>query len=205
MVNKKSGHMKKVITILCVVVLACLVMPVQGQLRFGIKGGVNISTVHFSSDIIDPSNVTGFHIGPMIEASIPLMGVGFDAALLYSQKGMEVGPSGLKEAIKVDYIDLPVHLKWKFGLPIVKAYLATGPYFGFRVSGDKFWDVPGNVVSQVKAKTFGMGWDFGVGAEVLNHLQIGINYGLGLTNNYSIGDEGGGKNRGWMITAAILF
>lgn len=193
--------MKKIIALISVVILTNFALPANAQLRFGVKGGINISSVHFSSDIIDPDNVTGFHIGPTIEAGIPFLGIGFDASLLYSQKGMEVG----SEAIKVDYIDLPVHLKWKFGLPIVKGYIATGPYVGFRVSGDKFWDIPGSVTSQVKAKTFGFGWDFGAGVEVFNHLQVGLNYGLGITDNYSIGKESGGKNRGWMVTAAILF
>ncbi|MDO4756507.1 MAG: outer membrane beta-barrel protein, partial [Parabacteroides sp.] len=106
-------------------------------------------------------NVTGFHIGPMIEAMIPAIGIGFDAALLYSQKGVEVGEGSVKESMKTDNIDLPVNLKWRFGIPLVKFYLAAGPYLGFRVGGDKFWDVPGNVIGQVKAKNFGAGVNFG--------------------------------------------
>lgn len=193
--------MKKAIRLVCVLILAAMVVPASAQLRFGVKGGVNISKVHFSKDAIDPSNVTGFHIGPMLEGSIPLIGVGFETALLYSQKGLEYND----KSMKVDYLDLPVHLKWKFGLPIVKVYLATGPNFSFRVGGDKLWDIPDNVSGQIKAKSFGTGWDFGVGAEVFNHLQVGLNYNLGLTNNFEIKNSESGKNRGWMITAAILF
>ena len=100
-------------------------------------------------------------------------------------------------------------MKWKFGLPIVKAYLAAGPYIGFRVGGDKFWDIPGSVADQVKAKNFSAGFNFGAGVELISHLQVGFNYGLGLTDNYSIEkvnlSDGAGKNRGWSITAAILF
>lgn len=190
--------MKKIAGLVFIGIWMIAVSPANAQLRFGVKGGVNISTVHFSKDIISPHNVTGFHIGPMLEATVPLLGVGVETAVLYSQKGLEYK----SESMKVDYIDVPVHFKWKFGLPIVKAYLATGPYFGFRVGEDKIWNI---LVDQVKAKSFGMGWDIGVGAEVLSRLQVGVNYGLGLTDNYSLGNENGGKNRGWMITAAILF
>lgn len=192
--------MKKILRWIGIVVLAGIVLPASAQLRFGVKGGVNISSVHISNlpENFNSSNVTGFHIGPMIEASIPLVGTGVEAAVLYSQKGVEVN----NEAMKVDYIDVPVHLKWKFGLPIVKGYLATGPYMAFRVGGDKVWNV---VQQQIEAKTFGLGWDFGAGVEVINHLQVGFNYGLGLTNSYSLDGESDGKNRGWMITAAILF
>ena len=139
-----------------------------------------------------------------------MVGVGIDAAVLYSQKGLETtSAGGVKTSMKTDYIDVPVNLKWKFGLPIVKAYLAAGPYIGFRVGGDKFWDIPGSVADQVKAKNFSAGLNFGAGVELISHLQVGFNYGLGLTDNYSIEkvnlSDGAGKNRGWSITAAILF
>ena len=79
----------------------------------------------------------------------------------------------------------------------------------FRVGGDKFWDIPGSVADQVKAKNFSAGLNFGAGVELISHLQVGFNYGLGLTDNYSIEkvnlSDGAGKNRGWSITAAILF
>ena len=121
----------------------------------------------------------------MIETTIPLIGVGLDAAILYSQKGMDVkSETGTSTNVKTDYIDVPVNLKWKFGLPIIKGYLAAGPYIGFRVGGDKFWEIPGSVVGQVKAKNFSAGLNFGYSAE---------KYDLNA------------KNRGWSVTAAILF
>lgn len=193
--------MKKIVGLVFIGILCFVVSPAQAQLRFGVKGGLNISTVHFSEDIIKPDNVTGFHIGPMLEATVPLLGVGFETAILYTQRGLEFQD----ETMKVDYLDVPLHLKWKFGLPIVKVYLATGPYFGFRVSGDKLWDIPGSVSNQIKAKSFSSGWDIGAGAELLNHLQVGVNYGFGFTNNYEFAGTESGKNRGWYVTAAILF
>lgn len=199
--------MKKVTGLLLIVLMAIIAVPASAQLKFGVKGGLNISSVHFSSDLLKADNVTGFQIGPMIETTIPLIGVGLDAAILYSQKGMDMkSGTGISTSVKTDYIDVPVNFKWKFGLPIVKAYLTAGPYVGFRVGGDKFWDVPGSVVGQIKAKSFSAGLNFGVGAELISHLQIGINYGLGLTDNYSAETfDLNAKNRGWSITAAVLF
>ena len=196
--------MKKIVGLILLAVMALIAVPAKSQIKFGIKGGLNISSVHFNKDLVRKDNVTGFNIGPMVEVMAPIMGVGFDAAILYSQKG--IGVKSEKD-IKNDYIDVPVNLKWKFGLPIVKAYLAAGPYIGFRVGGDKFWDIPGSVADQ--AKNFSAGLNFGAGVELISHLQVGFNYGLGLTDNYSIEkvnlSDGAGKNRGWSITAAILF
>lgn len=199
--------MKKVTGLVLIILMAFIAVPAKSQLKFGVKGGLNISSVHLNSDILKADNVTGFQIGPMIETTIPLIGVGLDAAILYSQKGMDVkSETGTSTNVKTDYIDVPVNLKWKFGLPIIKGYLAAGPYIGFRVGGDKFWEIPGSVVGQVKAKNFSAGLNLGAGVELISHLQVGINYGLGLTDNYSAEKyDLNAKNRGWSVTAAILF
>ena len=199
--------MKKVTGLVLIILMSFISVPAKSQLKFGVKGGLNISSVHLNSDILKADNVTGFQIGPMIETTIPLIGVGLDAAILYSQKGMDVkSETGTSTNVKTDYIDVPVNLKWKFGLPIIKGYLAAGPYIGFRVGGDKFWEIPGSVVGQVKAKNFSAGLNFGAGVELISHLQVGINYGLGLTDNYSAEKyDLNAKNRGWSVTAAILF
>ena len=181
--------------------MALAAMPMNAKVKFGVKGGLNISSVHFNSDIIDSDNITGFQIGPMIETTLPLVGVGVDAAILYSQKGWKLKDSD--ENLKSNYLDVPVNLKWKFGLPAVKGYLAAGPYIGFLLGGDDFLD---GLLGQVKEKTFSAGLNFGAGVELVSHLQVGINYGLGLTDNYSISKyDVGSKNRGWSITAAYLF
>ena len=199
--------MKKVTGLVLIILMAFIAVPAKSQLKFGVKGGLNISSVHLNSDILKADNVTGFQIGPMIETTIPLIGVGLDAAILYSQKGMDVkSETGTSTNVKTDYIDVPVNLKWKFGLPIIKGYQAAGPYIGFRVGGDKFWEIPGSVVGRVKAKNFSAGLNFGAGVELISHLQVGINYGLGLTDNYSAEKyDLNAKNRGWSVTAAILF
>lgn len=199
--------MKKIVGVVLIGLMTLIVAPVSAQINFGIKGGVNISSVHFNRDIVSSSNITGFQIGPMIEIMAPYVGVGVDAAVLYSQKGMK-DVNGQDENLTTDYIDVPVNFKWKFGLPIVKGYFAAGPYVGFRVGGDKLWNIPGKINSQIESKSFAAGLNFGLGVEVLRHLQVGFNYGFGLTNNYSgvDGDETfDGKHRGWAITAAILF
>lgn len=196
--------MKKTVALVLIVLAALMVVPVNAQIKFGIKGGINISSVHFTDlpKNVSSDNVTGFQIGPMLEVMAPVMGVGLDAAILYSQKGLGVGD----ENIKNDYIDVPVNLKWKFGLPILKVYLAAGPYVGFRVGGDKIWDFPQAIGGQLKAKSFNAGLNFGAGVELIKHLQVGFNYGLGLTDDYSVSKlDFKGKNRGWAITAAVLF
>jgi hypothetical protein len=189
---------------ICLVVLSMAVTTARGQIRFGLKGGLNISSVKLSKDILAADNRTGFHIGPMIETMIPYTGLGVDIAFLYSQKGINAD----WESWNTDYIDVPVNLKWKAGLPGLKGYAAAGPFVSFCVNGDKIWKMPGSVANQIKAKSFGAGINLGAGAELLNFLQIGFNYALGLTDNYNIykdGNSSGAKTRTWSISAALLF
>ena len=80
---------------------------------------------------------------------------------------------------------------------------------GTMANGNIYTSVSYTHLDQVKAKNFSAGLNFGAGVELISHLQVGFNYGLGLTDNYSIEkvnlSDGAGKNRGWSITAAILF
>lgn len=196
--------MKKINRFVLFIAMIFMVFTAQAQISLGVKGGVNISSVKLSEKIISSDNITGFHIGPMLEVMTPLLGLGFDAAILYSQKGID----SEWESLTTDYIDVPVNLKWKFGLPIVKGYVTAGPYVGFRVGGDKLWEMPGNVANQIKAKSFGAGLNLGAGVEVFRHLQVGFSYGIGLTENYSVykdGNSSEAKHRTWSISAAILF
>jgi hypothetical protein len=174
----------------------------DAQVRFGIKGGLNIASVKFDKDILKTENLTGFHIGPTIEAMVPYVGVGLDASILYSQKGLYSSTD--MRTVSADYIDVPASFKWKFGLPILKGYMSAGPYVSFRVGGE---DVD-RIHTQIKSKTFAAGLNFGAGVELFNSLQVGFNYGLGLTNDYSAnrsGDLSNGKSNLMSVTAALLF
>lgn len=190
--------MKKGLGFILILLLISTVAA-SAQLSFGVKGGLNISKVHFSEDIINSDNLTGFQIGPMVEFTVPILGIGMDAAILYSQKGLEFE----SKSHKTDYLDIPVNLKWKFGLPVLKGYLTAGPYASFRIGGDKLWTV---MEEQIEAKSFGTGLNLGAGVEIVRHLQVGVNYDLGLIKTYKgTNKTGDGKHRGWAITAAVLF
>ena len=40
---------KKIIAFLCAMAFLTVAIPAQAQLRFGVKGGLNITSVHFDS------------------------------------------------------------------------------------------------------------------------------------------------------------
>ena len=202
---KREKWLFPVLMILMIIVSSAA----NAQVRFGVKGGLNIASVKFSKDVLDADNVTGFHIGPTIEGMFGRGGAGIDLALLYSQKGFD----SEMDKVKNGFIEIPANLKFKMGLPLVNPYFAAGPYVAFRVSGDKIWNVKNNtegIIEQVKAQNFGAGLNFAAGAEIFNHLQVGLIYSVGLTDDYKTFEASNinsytGKAHTWMISATLVF
>lgn len=178
----------------------------QAGIKFGVKAGVNLAKASFSEDVIKPDNFTGFQAGVITEFTLPIIGLGMDAALLYSQDGVKLKDFGINE-LKTNNLLIPVNLKYKISLvDLIGVYATAGPYASIRLSD--------NIPDQVKNKSFGAGLNFGFGVELLSHLQVGANYQLGLTDNYSginynnngvTVNDAKAKTRVWSITAAYFF
>ena len=186
------------------------VTTANAQFRFGIKGGVNIANASFNKDVVKSDNITGFQFGPMIETMFGLGGIGFDLAVLYAQKGCKPEP---RQAVRNDFLEVPVNFKFKFGTPLINPFVAAGPYVSFRVNGDEKWDLKTNaagILNQMETQSFGAGLNLTAGAEIFKSLQIGATYGLGLTDDYKTFnvnsvDSYKGKLHTWQIHAAFFF
>ena len=187
-----------------IIVALFAVITANAQFRFGIRAGVNIANATFDRDVYQLNNVTGFHLGPVVEGMFGQGGIGIDAAILYSQKGFKTD-----ETVKNSFIDVPVNVKFKLGLPLVNPYIAAGPFISLRVGGEEKWVVSG-VVDQMKTQSFGAGLNFAIGAEIFERLQIGLTYGWGLTDNYKTFeantlDSYKGKLHTWQVSATFFF
>ena len=184
--------------------MACLVLaiPAQAQIKFGVKGGLNISKMYISKDVMKSDNRSGFFIGPTAEFTLPLLGLGVDVSALYNQYGAKAeGETATRKTIEI-----PVNLNWTIGFSsIIGGYLAVGPQFGFNV-GDRWFD---NVCEFKKNTT---SFNVGAGLKLLGHLQVGANYNFALKDNGKIhsGDPDdlttiGFKQNTWQVSVAYLF
>ena len=196
--------MKKVLSVLMVAVALMMAAPAQAQLiKFGVKGGMNFSKLDTNvkswSDAVDSS--TGFFIGPMAEVTLPIIGLGVDGALMYSQKG-----SG---DFKQQGIEIPVNLKYTIGLgSMFGIYLAAGPDFYFDFKGDDEFDSVAKEKSQVSI-------NLGAGLKLLRKLQVGLTYQIPLKDSYSLDnlslapgaekEHWGAKNKTWQVSLAYIF
>ncbi len=200
--------MKKIIISL-LAMLMLQAMPSQAQLKFGLKGGINVTNMKFNKEVLDAKNQSGFFIGPTVKFKLPLVGLGFDVAALYDQREAEFDPfspasdeqSHLTK-IKQKSINVPINLRYTIGLgDLAGIYLAAGPQFGFNV-GDK------NFGENFKMKNSNFSVNVGGGVRLLNHLEIGATY------NIACGKTGDGdfkldniemKSNAWQISAAYYF
>lgn len=201
--------MKKLFISFLVVTAAVIgsAFPAQAQLRFGLKAGVAVNSLHFSSSTFDAENRAGFTGGAMLEFTLPATGLGLDLSAMYVRRNSQwLDENGLTRDNR-DYIDIPLNLKWKISIPvinnIIRPYLTTGPDFAILTSRRSVEDAYRN-------RKFDTSWNFGFGAELFRHLQVGASYGIGITKALkTIGATGtsgiNGHNRYWTITAAWLF
>ena len=81
--------MKKLFSTLMVIACLALAIPAQAQIKFGVKGGLNVSKLHLSEETFKSDNRTGFFIGPTAEFTLPLLGLGIDASAMYNQFGVD--------------------------------------------------------------------------------------------------------------------
>lgn len=199
--------MKKLFVILLGVFALGAATPAQAQVKFGVKGGLNVTNMTFTKDIFDASNKTGFFIGPMVKVSLPL-GFSVDAAALYDQKSADVkyeyteamyvdktdgslqSPSGdvvyQKSSgvakVKQQSINVPVNLRYAVGLgSMANIFFFAGPQWGFNI-GHKNYDTSLSNGQEdhnfFSFKNSNFSINVGLGATLLKHLQVSANYNI---------------------------
>lgn len=207
--------MKKLFTLIVLVAATYFAVPANAQLKFGIKGGLNITDMSLSKDVFETSNRTGFFIGPTIKFTLPIVGLGIDASALYDQREGELNVAGddntiVSTRLKQKSINIPINLRYDIGLGSLAAvYIAAGPQFGFNV-GDKNQSLYEDVVNwRLNSSNFSV--NVGAGVMLLSHLQIGANYNIvcGKTGEITILDGAKsvlrGRSNTWQISAAYYF
>lgn len=187
----------------------------SAQIKFGLKGGVNVTDMSLSSSVFDASNRTGFFVGPTIKVQLPLVGLGIDASALYDQREakIKVGNTTTKETLRSQAINVPINLRYGWGLSsMANIFLFAGPQFGFNV-GDKDQKIDEKSTWSVKNSNFSL--NFGAGVTLLSHLQLTANYNVvcGKTSDATITEgieqltnkEVRSRANAWQIALAYYF
>ena len=197
--------MKKILTIAVLFAALMTAVPAKAEVKFGVKGGLNLTSMSLDADAISKSNQAGFFIGPTVKFTLPVVGLGIDASALYDQRKAKVDDTSVKQ----QSIQIPINLRYGIGLgSTASIYFFAGPQFGFNV-GDK------DIVSSAGEWTFkssNVSANVGLGLMLLGHLQVSANYnfGLGKTGEFSENTipnqiKENGKLNAWQIGVAYFF
>lgn len=175
--------MKKMLAMLVVALL--MIIPVNAQVRLGLKGGMNLSKMSFDKNIVSSDNRAGFFVGPILLVDLPLLpGFGFDVAAIYDRKGTKmmatIDGQKYEDEDYVQFLDIPINLNYKIALTRkFGIYGSTGPQFSYNLKKDDFKTIVDNRASY-KLKDTNFSWNVGFGVEAMQHFRVGYTYNIAL-------------------------
>ncbi len=210
--------MRKIIVIL--VLFLSLSASVNAQVKLGVKGGLNVSSLKLNDQMFAADNKAGFFFGPMLKVTVPLIGLSFDAAALYDQKEATVrtsdeavGGTYNSTNLKQKFIDIPVNVRYGIGLSkLANVFVFAGPQWGINVGNKDFkW----NDTHSYSLKKANFSVNVGAGVTLLNHLQASVNYNIETSKTGRLESDASGvntnsvnlksRNNTWQVSVGYWF
>lgn len=189
---------------MALVVALAVILPAAAQFKVGPRVGLNVNSLHFNNELYQKDNRAGWTAGVQAEFTVPLVGIGFDASVMFVKRNSEFMMENAENNLHSSYIEIPINLKYKLSIPavssIVKPYVFAGPSFAFLTS-------KADVMSFIEKNKSDVAVNVGLGVEFFNHLQVGASYGIGMTKVFKKEQVANidAKNRYWTVTMAYLF
>ncbi|AZA74454.1 porin family protein [Chryseobacterium indoltheticum] len=161
----------------------------SSDVRFGIKAGMNVSSLSKNETLEDQGSKIGFNAG--VFANIPVAeSFSIQPEVLYSQYGDKydyvVAGNRYSYANHLDYVTVPVMFQYNF---IPNLYVEAGPEFGFMVSAkNKAKNETNNDVLAESGNykdnfnTFNVGIGLGAGYYFTDNIGITARYVAGVTD-----------------------
>lgn len=147
------------------------------------EAGMNFNSLSFSKADLESSNRLGFFVGPKAKFRVPLLGFGADAAVLYNMNSSQYLDltTGEEKSKSLSYLEIPVNVRYSFGIKAIAIYVATGPQFNYCLSSESTLnELYGNDLTDFSRSTWG--WNVGGGVELFSRLQIGVTYTIPISD-----------------------
>jgi hypothetical protein len=190
--------LRTLLTILLLTVGFTTLSTAQSLPEFGIKGGFNYSTFN------DTDNVEykgGFLVGAYANFKIPASPISVQPEVLFAQYGANVEDSEAR--FIVNYVQIPVLLKFGFDLPAASPNVYFGPYMSFNTKAE-IENNNGALNLEDSANDTEYGVVVGAGLDV-SKIRLGLRYTAGLTNVADDSFDSSAKNGAIAFTVGIAF
>ncbi len=166
--------------------------------KFGVKAGANYSTFNNTDNV---EYKAGFVGGVYSSIKVPASPLTIQPEVLYAQYG--AGIENSDAWFRVNYLQIPVLLKFGFNTPGIQPNVYFGPYMGFNLNSEvKNESGSINLDDQAEGTDFGVA--VGAGLDV-RKFNIGLRYTAGLKDvaNDNFNDEA--KNGAFALTVGVEF
>jgi hypothetical protein len=165
--------------------------------QLGIKAGVNMANEIKSFNQADiaagfnSNNLTGYQIGLVYQAMPKQSGLGVEIAGLLTQKGStfrftdNISSSIIEGYKELNYLEVPLNLRYRLSLGIIAAYGFAGIYGGYALSGkvvDETNNVPTSLTFNDLVSRLDYGYNVGAGVELFKKIQLGATWSQGIKN-----------------------
>ncbi len=196
--------MKKSMMVLTVMLFTLSTISFS-QVKFGLKGGLNVTEISMEMDGFSksPDSRMGAVAGAFVNLRLS-NSIGIQPELLYSMKGSNFEADVVT---KLDYLSVPVMVKYYFG----GFNLQAGPMFDFLLSAEEEYDGEEEDLKDI-VKGMDLGLGFGLGYELPLGLSFDARYMIGLSDINDSNDESEMefqkveiKNKGFQITMGFAF
>ena len=187
--------------------------------QFGIKGGMNVSSLSNDAGLEDSSSKIGFNAGVFLNAPLAA-NFSIQPEVLYNNLGSKVTLTDFdinndnytaEYARHLDYISVPVMFQYN---ATPSFYLEAGPQFSFLLDArDKYKSTKNGSTTDSETRdrnkdafnTFDFGLGLGAGYCITPKLGINARYNAGFTDIYKENNGDSVKNNNFQVGLAYKF
>jgi hypothetical protein len=183
--------MKRIITFWGLITALLLsVTESSAQIRFGVKGGVNLANVAISdASSYSIESRVGFFAGPTALIAIPVKGFELDASLLFDQRGVETETPDLSggrtfwTTTTQHQITIPVNVRYNLTSGEgTRLFIFAGPQLGINIGKRENETDYGTFVFNKSSFSI----NTGIGLLFSQHFQVSASYNVVCGKNAEI-------------------
>jgi len=220
---RRMTTMKSWIGVGTTVATLLVVAPAMAEVRVGGVGGANLASLSTDEAGTKLGMLTRWGAGLALEVDVN-ESLAVTSRPMFVRRGAEIKTiaglgdvsaqgSGSFARTELDYIELPVLLKYTLPTEGVRPYLIAGPTLGLRRGATVVSKIGSaaeerlDIKDEVKSTDWGLCAGAGVGSQIADSVHIfaeGV-YTYGLTNINKNEVDGNTKNRGLQLRAGLTF
>lgn len=180
------------------------VASADAQVAFGIKGGLNLTTLNVKDPELSYESKTGYHAGIFLRSRMDKVAIQPELLLFTQQGDLESSFFGTARE-SFTYLSIPVILKF---YPVGGLNIQLGPQFGFLIDGEREYDnflssgtedITDHYKKSDVSVSVGGGYDFGFG------LGLDVRYNIGVKDINDAADGQEARSRIFLLSLGWNF